>query len=154
MAKVKKNEEIQKTDQTPEVQNATQDTAPVENAEQQVQGTAAGDMPQESAAPAKNVQPAAEKTEGSPNPSEGGKPDDFEKSGNSAGPYDDGAESTSGGDESLFSIDAHALRLNVPGWWHAAACRLNGWASGKILNEKEYKNGLDALQNRRQGGGR
>ncbi len=56
--------------------------------------------------------------------------------------------------ENRASIEAWSSRLNIPGWQHAALCRLMGWAAGKIVSEAEYRQGLAVLAGRRMGGGR
>ena len=56
--------------------------------------------------------------------------------------------------ENQASIENWASALNIPGWQHAALCRLMGWAAGKTVSEAEYRQGLAVLAGRRMGGGR
>ena len=52
----------------------------------------------------------------------------------------------------LESIEALADRHRVPAWQGAALTRLTGWASGKQVTDKEYKDALAKLKGRRIGG--
>lgn len=153
MARANKSEKTQKPAEVQNAQQASQETAAAENAEQQVQETTANDLPQESAAPAENLQSPAEKTEESGTGGGQNLATDLESS-RRAAPDGNDLESSSEEEKSRLSIDEHAMRLNIPGWQHAALCRLLGWASGKLVSEAEYKDGLAALHARRQGGGR
>lgn len=53
--------------------------------------------------------------------------------------------------QSLISLEELAQQFRVPGWQHAALCKLMGWQPGKMVSLAEYETGLTALSGRRLG---
>ena len=51
----------------------------------------------------------------------------------------------------LMSLEELAQQFRVPGWQHAALCKLMGWQPGKAVTLAEYETGLAALSGRRLG---
>lgn len=54
--------------------------------------------------------------------------------------------------EKLVSIEEWAGVLRVASWQAAAVARHMGWDAGKKVTEKQYKDALASLNNRRIGG--
>lgn len=57
-------------------------------------------------------------------------------------------------DSELESLNVLADRHRVPTWQQAALLRFMDWNEDRMVSEDEYLDGLDALKNRRIGGGR
>ena len=52
----------------------------------------------------------------------------------------------------LMSVEELASKHRVASWQTAALNRLMGWEAGKLVTDKEYKDALARLTNRRIGG--
>ena len=53
-----------------------------------------------------------------------------------------------------LTVEEMAKKFNTLNWKQAALLRYMGWLSDRTVSEDEYKQALDALKNRRLGGGR